>query len=332
MGDIPRPTIRPANPFNCEADTKTLRSAMKGIGTDEKAIIQVIGHTSNKQRQEILIMFKTMYGKDLISDLKSELSGDLEELILALFKSTEYYDAWCLNKAMRGIGTKESILIEILTTRTNAEIRGIKAAYKQHFGRELEADCASETSGHFKRLLVSCCQANRTELTDSQRQMLMQRGPEAVVDRALAQQDAQTLYKAGIKKFGTDESAFLSVLSIRHENQMRATFEEYQKLSGKDILSSIGSEMSGDLEDGFKAIIMSAKNRPKFFSDKLYEAMRGMGTDDSTLIRIIVSRSEIDLQNIKDQYQRDHGKSLNAAVSSETSGDYKKLLLAIVGQ
>lgn len=33
------------------------------VGTDEKAIINVIGHTSNKQRQEILIMFKTMYGK-----------------------------------------------------------------------------------------------------------------------------------------------------------------------------------------------------------------------------------------------------------------------------
>lgn len=41
---------------------------------------------------------------------------------------------------------------------------------------------------------------------------------------------------------------------------------------------------------------------------------------------------QIDLQNIKDQYLRDHGKALNAAVSSETSGDYKKLLLAIVGQ
>lgn len=42
-----------------------LISFMKSVivGTDEKAIIQVIGHTSNKQRQEILIMFKTMYGK-----------------------------------------------------------------------------------------------------------------------------------------------------------------------------------------------------------------------------------------------------------------------------
>lgn len=82
-------------------------------------------------------------------------------------------------------------------------------------------------------------QANRTELTDSQRQMLMQRGPEAVVDRALAQQDAQTLYKAGVKKFGTDESAFLSVLSIRHEYQMRATFEEYQKVNNSLFMTNM---------------------------------------------------------------------------------------------
>lgn len=76
-------------------------------------------------------------------------------------------------------------------------------------------------------------QANRTELTDSQRQTLMQRGPEAVVDRALAQQDAQKLYQAGVKKLGTDESAFLAVLAIRHEYQMRATFDEYQKVMEK---------------------------------------------------------------------------------------------------
>ena len=30
--------------------------------------------------------------------------------------------------------------------------------YKSHFGRNLEKDVVSETSGHFKRLLVSMCQ------------------------------------------------------------------------------------------------------------------------------------------------------------------------------
>ena len=39
--------------------------------------------------------------------------------------------------------------------------------------------------------------------------------------------------------------------------------------------------------------VMSAKNRPEYFADKLYAAMKGAGTQDSTLIRIIVSRSEV---------------------------------------
>ena len=90
--------------------------------------------------------------------------------------------------------------------------------------------------------------------------------------------------------------------------------------------------MSGDLEDGFKALVMSAKNRPQYFADRLHKAMAGFGTKDSTLIRVIVSRSEIDLQDVKDEYRTCYQKSLHDAVASETSGDYKKLLLGIVGQ
>lgn len=330
-GEVNRPTVRPTNPFSAEKDAEILRKAMKGFGTDEKAIIDVISARSNAQRQQILAMFKTMYGKDLIADLKSELSGDLEELIMALFKPTTYFDAWSLHKAMSGVGTKEAVLIEILCTRTNGEIKEIVDCYKKHFGRSLEQDITSETSGHFKRLLVSCCQGNRNELTPDQQQRLAYQGLEGVVDRALAQQDAQKLYQAGEKMIGTDESAFLTVMAVRNHYQLRATFQEYQKIAGKDILKSVKSEFSGDVEDGFKALVMTAMNRPKYFADLLYKSMAGLGTKDSTLIRIIVTRSEIDLQDIKEEYVVHHQKSLRSAVAGDTRGDYEKLLLALIG-
>lgn len=55
--------MRPANPFDPKSDAEVLRKAMKGFGTDEKAIINVLTNRTNAQRQDIAHQFKAMYGK-----------------------------------------------------------------------------------------------------------------------------------------------------------------------------------------------------------------------------------------------------------------------------
>lgn len=42
--------------------------------------------------------------------------------------------------------------------------------------------------------------------------------------------------------------------ACRSYPQLRATFEEFQKLSGKDIADSISAEMSGDLKKGMLTV------------------------------------------------------------------------------
>uniref|UniRef100_A0A3B5LDZ6 Annexin n=1 Tax=Xiphophorus couchianus TaxID=32473 RepID=A0A3B5LDZ6_9TELE len=298
-------------------DVEVLRKAMKGIGTDENAIIELLGNRSNKQRVALVPAYKTTYGKDLVRDLKSELTRDFEDLVLAMLKTPTQFDASELKEAIQGAGTDEACLIEILSSRSNAEIQEINKVYKAEYGKKLEDAITSDTSGHFRRLLVSLCQGNRDE--------------RETVDISLAKQDAQKLYAAGENKVGTDESQFNAILCARSKPHLRAVFQEYQQMTGRDVEKSICREMSGNLESGMVAIVKCIKNTPAYFAERLQKAMKGAGTKDRTLIRVMVSRSEVDMLDIRQEFLKAYGKSLYNSISSDTSGDYKKLLLKLCG-
>uniref|UniRef100_A0A672I5L8 Annexin n=1 Tax=Salarias fasciatus TaxID=181472 RepID=A0A672I5L8_SALFA len=298
-------------------DVEVLRKAMKGFGTDENAIIELLGNRSNKQRVPMVAAYKTTYGKDLIRDLKSELTGNFENLVLAMLMSPSHFDAYEMREAIKGAGTDEACLIEILSSRSNAEIIAINRIYKEEFGKSLEDAISSDTSGHFRRLMISLCQGNRDE--------------RETVDIAMAKQDAQKLYAAGENKVGTDESQFNAILCARSKPHLRAVFQEYQQMCGRDIEKSICREMSGNVESGMVAVVKCIKNTPGYFAERLHKAMQGAGTKDRTLIRIMVSRSEVDMLDIRQEYVRCYGKSLYNHISGDTSGDYKKLLLKLCG-
>ncbi|XP_031849414.1 annexin B11 isoform X2 [Nomia melanderi] len=310
------PTVVAYHDFDPRADAEALRKAMKGFGTDEKTIIHILANRSNLQRQEIGVQFKTLYGKDLIKDLKSELSGNFENLVLAMMMPLPQYYAKELHDAMAGVGTDECVLIEVLCTMSNHEIRVIKQAYEAMYGRSLEDDLSSDTSGNFKRLMVSLCCANRDESFD--------------VDHGAAIEDAKELLRAGELRFGTDESTFNAILVQRNVPQLRQIFHEYENITGHPIETAIENEFSGDIKKGLLAIVKCVKNRPGFFAEQLYKSMKGLGTDDNRLIRLVVTRCEIDMGEIKEVFRGLYNESLEDCISGDCSGHYKKCLLALI--
>ncbi|CAJ0942669.1 unnamed protein product, partial [Mesorhabditis belari] len=309
------PSIRPIG-SNANADAETLRKAMKGLGCDNAKVISVLCARTNMQRQEIARAFKVMYGKDLIQELKSELRGDFEDLIIALMTPPAQYDAQQLHRAMAGIGTKESVLIEIMTSRTNAQIFEIRNVYRAMYRSDLEKDLISETSGWFKRLLVSMCAGGRDENN--------------FTDPLRANQDARKLYAAGERRLGTDEACFNSILAAQNYAQLRLVFDEYQKVSNHSIEQAIDAEFSGDIRDGMMALCTVIRNRGAYFAKLLHDSMKGLGTRDNDLIRLVVTRSEIDLGDVRNEFQRLYKTPLENMIKGDCSGSYKDGLIALV--
>nr|XP_021199593.2 annexin B10 isoform X8 [Helicoverpa armigera] len=311
------PTVVGVPNFNATEDAAALRAAMKGFGTDEQAIIDILTTRSNAQRQAISKAFTHEYGRDIIEDLKSELGGHFEDVIVALMLPPEEYLCKELHKCMDGLGTDEHTLVEILCTRTKQEIAAIVEAYERMYDRPLAEHMCSETSGDFRRLLTLIVTGARDD--------------EVGVDAEKAREDAQALYDAGEAKWGTDEEVFNRILAHESFAQLRQIFEEYKNISGRTIEQAIKAEIGGELKEALSAIVECVENASAWFATRLRKSMQGLGTDDRTLIRILVSRSEIDLGAIKSEYERLYDKTLESEIKGETSGDYKRALVALLG-
>lgn len=71
-----------------------------------------------------------LFLQDLISNLKSELGGKFEDLILAMMKPHYEFMAKEVHDALAGIGTDEETVIEVICSATNGEIHAIKSTYQ----------------------------------------------------------------------------------------------------------------------------------------------------------------------------------------------------------
>ena len=300
-----------------QQDADALRKAMKGVGCDEKAIIAICTGRTNAQRLEIVKAYKASYGRDLLSDLKSELHGKFEDAMIALFTDPIEYDADELRKAMKGIGTNEDTLIEIIASRPPNILRQIIAKFNEKYKRDLEKDVKSETSGTLRKLLIALLQCSRSTNTM----------PNPEQCKAIAEE----IYKAGEAKLGTDESVFNKYFCTLSPVELAHVSREYHKLTGRTILQAIDKEFSGDSKKILRTIVYATLSPSEYFATRVHDAVKGLGTKDHLLIRVIVSRSEIDMPQIKQYYKQLFGKDMYEDVKNDISGDYRTLMLGIIG-
>ena len=296
------------NPANYMQHVEILRNACQGAGTNEEDICP--------ERALIRRLYNQKYNEDLVTRLQSELSGDFKEAAMGSFMTPSEYDAYCLNGAMKGLGTKEGVLTEIIGSRTPQELQAIKQVYAANYGELLENAVAGDTSGDYQKLLLAQLQCQRRNAVQP--------------DMAGCQQDAAALYQAGEGKWGTDEDTFIRIFSTRSPQELALINQYYKQNAGKGLLGAIDSEFSGDTKDLLNTIVRSNVYPTGYYAANIHDAVKGAGTNDSKLIRNVCARHAVDLPYIKQAYLNDYGTDMLTDVQNDTSGYYRKVISSLI--
>ncbi|KAG6383789.1 hypothetical protein SASPL_156442 [Salvia splendens] len=286
MSTIRVPQVVPSPDKDCEA----INNACKRLGTDEKALIRILGCRNAAQRRLIRDAYHQIYNSSLIDCLNDELSGDFR--------------------------VELQVIAEIACATSPHHLVAVRQAYCSLFHTSLEEDIISNVSLPLQKILLSLVSSYRYD--------------KEAVDSSVAKMEAAKLREA-IQAKKLDDDELWRILSTRNTFQLRKTFQLYKDDYGTSIDKDIMACGKGIVKSVMKVVIWCLDTPEKHFSEVIRASIVGLGTDEDSLTRAIVTRAEIDMMKVQAEYFNANKSSLDNAVIGDTAGDYKDFLMTLLG-
>lgn len=297
---------------------QAIYEACKGLGTDESKLIDAIGATTPEDRFKIALRFKDLYDKDLKDLMQSESSGDFGLALKMCSYGPVEAECYMIKQACKGMGSRKDVLYSILCGRSNRDMELLKKTYYKMYTKDLVTHISSESGGDLKKLLSSCMQAAAEDYD-----------PDYHTEEK-ASEDAEAIYDAGQGKwFGTNEKKLFKIIALAPRKHLFAVNERYADQYGYTLVKAMEKELSGDAES---AAIFTCNMRLKPYvaiAKLIKSACAGIGTNELLLTTCVIRYQDI-MGHVNMAHEELFGKSVQDRIKSECSGDYKKLLLALV--
>lgn len=289
------------------AQADKCRKAMKGLGTDEAALIRVLAHMPPLEIPTLKQTFSQRHRRSLEQDVENEVSGHFEMCLLSILRGPLQNDVWLLNKALKGAGTNEALLNEVLIGRSNADMKAIKQVYQSTYHRTLEHDVRDDTSAKTERMFSMILSASRQE--DS-----------APVLPQSVDADVTELHRATEAKIGTEQLTVCAILTNRSDGQIRAIAQAYEHKYRRALDKVLASEFAGHMEDALVQMVRCGADRIMRDAMALEDAMAGLGTKDDLLVARVVKIhwNPNHTQQVKAAYRQRYGKDLLTRIKGET--------------
>ncbi|KAH0574887.1 Annexin 1 [Spironucleus salmonicida] len=286
----------------------TIQKACNGMGTDEKAIIDVIAACTPDDCAGVSQAYYCCYGKDVVKLLQKETSGTFDKFLTACF--TKRYQLWVqlLKEAIKGLGTDEKSLCELIIMGTTTDMEILQKEYFRLYKKEMIEEISDDISNKAPWAKLIKAWMYQTRFT-----------------RNSIAQDVDTL-KQAMKGAGTDEQAIIRILTTSTPAEFVQIAEAYEKTTGKPLREHLKKELSGKSEYAFclaHDVLICPSKAAAFV---IHKAIKGAGTNEKTIINFTALYRDR-CTDINTQYTK-YG-SLAKDIKGDFSSHMEKALLAI---
>ncbi|KAJ5652192.1 annexin ANXC3.2 [Penicillium longicatenatum] len=300
--------------YTREADS--LRRAMKGFGTDDKTLIMVLAPLDPLQMAAVRAAYSKGHRRDLHKDIESETTGHFEEGLLAIVDGPLRYDADSAREAVKGLGTKEWLLNDVLLGRSNADIHAIKTAYEHSFHRSLVQDVKDDLSMKTADLFTAVLRGARQD-------------EYVPINHQNIESSARAIHETTAGRVVNDATEVCAIFARSSDAELRAITHAFQERYHLSLEKHLKECFSGHLEDALVHILRSA-NDPVMRDACLINSC--IGSADELLVSRIVRLhwNRPHMNQVKLAYRHRFGKDLVSRIRNEVDGDCGRLLVALL--
>ncbi|CAJ2637338.1 unnamed protein product [Trifolium pratense] len=303
---------------NFELDCKKIHDSLGGLSQ----LIPSLASLTLHERQQLRETYKAVYGEDLISQLQRYDEDDFSSMkfsTLSLWMLCPHdRDAFVAREALQQDETNFKALVEIFVGRKSSHVVLISQAYQKMFRRVLDQDIMNLDSPHpFQKVLMALSASHKAHQVD--------------ISHHISKCDARRLYETGEGSLGAiDEAVVLEILSKRSIQQLKLTFLSYKHIYGHDYTKSIKRGNYGQFGKALMVVVKCICNQEHYYAKELYACIKREKGDMGTLARTLVSRADIDMDEIKRVFKEKYEKELGDVIcESIPCGDYRDFLVAL---
>ena len=275
---------------------------------DEEAIYDLITKTSLSDRISISRYYRGAYNSSLFSDIQSKIGGDFGYLAAQMFLSPIEF---CLHHLKLGLKKDFETVLEILTSKTNEELKVIEKVYKLDTGNDLRNDILKEYKGVIGKNLVlmfDTPRSNNSRLRKNECERL-----------------AKLLVEKEPKLWVEDEKIFKDIFLMKSPEELVLIARYYFNITGNNLAEVADKKLKDKNQLLIKEILFNNIMPHELFAEKIYSSMKGIGTNEEKLSRALVSRCEIDMPLIREMYEYKYNSPMKEDIIGDNSGMYQKL-------